>query len=162
MEKNSQGFIILEVLVAMAIVTISFGVFLDMGNSAIRTSTSLKEAVSANFLAKEAVEVMRSFRDGTQWSSDGLGVRSTGTSNPYHFTLDASQNPAVWSLASGQETVGSFTRKIIIDRVSRDPITQNIEIVYNASRDDPDTRKITALVLWNGKTSKIVTYLTNW
>lgn len=162
MEKNSKGFIILEVLVAMAIVVVSFGVFLEMGNSAIRTSTSLKESISAGFLAKELIEVSRSFRDGTEWSVSGLGVQSTGEGSPYHFDLNTSQSPAIWTLASGQETVGAFTRKIIIDRVSRDPTTQDIENVYNASHDDSDTRKITALVSWGTKTSKIITYFTNW
>lgn len=157
--KNNSGSILLEVLISIAIISLVFSVLLDIGVLSSKTSDSIEKIAKVNFLLKETIESVRSFRDGTDWSSNGLGSVNTGINNPYHLVLEA---PNKWTLISGTETVDNFTRKIIFEKVSRDPITKNIESVYNSLNDDPDTKKITAIVSWNDKTSQIITYFTNW
>lgn len=160
--KNNSGSILLEALISIIIIGLVFSVLLDIGVLSLKTSASIEKITEADFLLKESMESARSFRDGTDWSLNGLGLVNTGTSNPYYFNLDTTVNPNKWNLISGTETIGIFTRKIIFDKVSRDPATKNIESVYNASHYDPDTKKVTAIVSWEGKTSQVITYFTNW
>jgi len=70
--------------------------------------------------------------------------------------------PNKWNLIQGTEIVGIFTRKIIFDKVSRDPSTQNIENTYNSFNNDANTRKVTVTVIWPEKTVNLITYFTNW
>jgi len=160
-DKNS-GFMFLEILVAIAIISLVFVVLLGIGFSAQNTSTSLRKETQADSLAREAFEAVRSFRDGTTWSANGLGIVNYAESNPYYLFLDNSSTPAKWSLRTGTETVGIFTRYIVFDKVSRDPTTHYIESVYNSSHNDPDTVKATVTVLWSDKTARVVSYFTNW
>jgi hypothetical protein len=162
--KNNynSGSILLEAFISIIVISIAFGVLFSVAALTIKTSTSIQQNDQANFLLKEAMESARNFRDGTTWATNGLGIANTSSNNPYYFLLDTSVTPNKWTLTAGTETVGMFTRKIVFDKVSRDPSTQNIESIYNASHDDPNTRKITATVSWNTKTLNLVTYLTNW
>ena len=159
--KNS-GFIFLEILIAIALISIVFIFLLSIGVNAIKISFSLENSSKVDSLIKESIEGARSFRDATSWATNGLGAVNTGSSNSYYFSLDSSANPVRLKLNSGQEIVGQFTRKIIFDKVSRDPSTGSIESSYNASNDDPNTRKITAVVISNNATFQTVAYLTNW
>jgi len=161
--KNSErGSILLEAFIAITVISLAFGVLLDIGTLSVKTSTSIQQSSQANFLLKENMEAARSFRDGTTWSINGLGTVNTGSANPYYFILDTGISPNKWILTSGTETTGIFTRKIIFDKVSRDPSTQNIENTYNSSHDDSNTKKVTVTVDFSGKTLNLITYLTNW
>jgi len=159
---KQKGYILLEAFIAIMVISIAFGVLLDIGTLSIKTSTSIQKSAKANFLLKEIIESTRNYRDGTNWSVNGLGVVNTGNNNPYYFILDTTVNPNKWVLTSGTETTGIFTRKIIFDKVSREPPTQNIENNYNSSHDDPNTKKVTATVIWEDRTLNLITYFTNW
>ena len=153
---------LLEAFIAIVIIGIAFGVILDIGTLAVKNSTSIQKSAQANFLLKEAMESARSFKDGTNWPINGLGTVNTGSDNPYYFTLDTGVTPNKWNLIQGTEIVGIFTRKIIFDKVSRDPSTQNIENTYNSFNNDANTRKVTVTVIWPEKTVNLITYFTNW
>ena len=159
-EKN-KGFIFLEILICVSLVGIVFLMLLSIGVQSMVASRSIKKAAEVDSLIKEELEAVRSFRDGTQWATNGLGVVATGSANPRYAALDT-LNPPKWILQSGTETVGAFTRNMVFDKVSRNPTTQNIESTYNAANDDPDTRKVTVTVTYEGKTYQVITYLTNW
>lgn len=158
MLRDNKGFIFVEILVAVAFIGVVFVTLLGIGFSVLNVSASIKKEVQANFLAKEEIEALRNFRDGTQWASNGLGVVNTGVGNPYYLV----DNSGAWALVGGAETIGIFARNVFIDRASREPGTQNIESTYNSYNDDSDTRKITAVVNWPGHTLQIVSFLTNW
>lgn len=160
-DKNS-GFVFLEVLIATTLISIVLVFLLGMGGQLFAVYSSIVKSVQINSLIKEEIEAVRSFRDGTVWQTNGLGILSTGDNNPYFASLDNSVNPSAWKLSLGTETIDGFTRKIIFDKVSRNPATKNIEAVYNAANDDPDTRRIIASVYFNGRTYQTVTYFTNW
>lgn len=155
---NNSGSILLEILVAIALVSIVFITLLGVGSLAMNVSSSIQKETQANSLIKEEFEALRNFRDGTQWATNGLGAVNTGSNNPYYLA-DNSNN---WALVSGAETTGIFTRQVVFDKVSRDPGTQNIESAYDLSHDDPDTIKATVKVSWLDKTLQAVSYLTNW
>lgn len=155
---NKSGFVFVEILISIALISIVFMTLLSMGVSALSISSSMQKQTQADSLVKEGFESVRNFRDGTIWATNGLGVVSTGSANPYHL-VDDSNN---WTLASGEETVNGFARRIVFDRVSRNPSTQDIESAYNPANDDPDTRMVTVTVSWAGKTLQVVSYLTNW
>ncbi len=156
--RGNKGFIFLEILIATALISVAFVTLLSLGFLSLNISPSIKKATQADSLAKEEVEATRSFRDGTTWSTNGLGTVLTGSSSPYFLVLNNNQ----WALQQGTETVGIFTRKVVFDKVSRDPVTNNIESTYNASHDDPDTRQITVTISWEDKIYQVVSYLTNW
>src|SRR3989344_1690426 len=159
---GNKGFIFLDILIAITIISIAFTVILAIGATSLRLSSSIRNTTEADSLIKEEIEALRSFRDGTDWSVNGLGTVSKGSSNPYHVVLDTVSNPNTWNLVSGTETVGIFTRNIVFDSVSRAPATNDIEYIYNPTYNDPDTVKITVTVLWLNKSSEVVAYLTNW
>jgi type II secretory pathway pseudopilin PulG len=159
--KKEKGFIFLEILIAVALVSIVFIALLSIGVSSITLSRSIEKTTQIDALLKEGMEAVRSFRDGTTWATSGLAALATGSANPYYATLDNS-TPPKWILQSGTQTLGEFTRSIVIDKVSRQVGTNNIETVYNAANDDPDTRKITVTVTYASTNYQIVSYLTNW
>lgn len=157
-KESGSGFIFLEIIIAIAVITIAFVALLGVVFSVLNVSGSVQKVTQADSLIKEEFEAIRAFRDGTQWSVNGLGTVSTGGTNFYHL-IDSSNT---WALVSGIETSGVFTRKVLFDKVSRDPTTFNIESTYNSSHDDADTRKITVTVSWANKSLQDVSYLTNW
>ncbi|OGZ17561.1 MAG: hypothetical protein A2V72_01460 [Candidatus Nealsonbacteria bacterium RBG_13_37_56] len=156
--KTNKGFSIIEIMIVIAIIVIGLINLLGVAAFSLKISTIIKQTSQADSLAKETIEAVRTFRDGSDWDDDGLGILNTGSSNPYYPELDA--GPA-WKLTSGAETIGNFTRKVVFEKVSRDG-SGNIEAVYSAANNDPDTRKITATVSWSGRKVEIITYLTNW
>ncbi len=160
--SKEAGAVLIDAVISIAVISLAFAVLLNIGTWSIKISTSLRETAEANSQLKENIEAVRNFRDGTDWATNGLGLLSTGAGNPYHLFLNTSSNPAEWNLVSGTETSGIFTNQIIFDRVSRDSSTYNIEAVYNSSRDDPDTRKVTAIINWRDRALQLITYFTNW
>lgn len=159
---KSAGFIFLEIIIAVALISIVFITLLGIGGIALSLATSVQKTTEADALIKEELEAIRSFREGSVWATDGLGLLSTGVINPYYVVQDTSVTPPKWKFNAGTETIGAFTRKVVFDKVSRDPGANNIEEVYNSAHDDPDTRKVTVTVTLGTKTYQVVSYLTNW
>jgi len=159
--ESGAGFIFLEVLIAVALVGIVFLLLMGIGVQALNISRTIETANRADSLLKEGMEQVRNFRDGTDWAIDGLGIASTGSANPHHVILDLLPSPH-YHLEDGAQTIEEFTRSIVVDRVSRDPGTQNIESVYNAGNDDPDTRKVTIEMAQGSATYRLMAYFTNW
>lgn len=160
-KQNQEGFVFLEVLIGSALIIIVITTLVTIGFSVINLSHTLQKTAEANALIKEEIEAVRSFRDGTTWASS-IGNLSTGSANPYHMVLDNSTNPGRWTIQTGAETTGIYTRKVVFDSVSRDPTTNNIETTYNSAHRDGNTLKVTVTVSWSSSTSQVVAYLTNW
>ena len=157
--KNNKGFSIIEILVAIFIVGVVFVSFLGIIFFSLRSSNFVERANRANFLAQEALEAARSFRDNTSWHEDGLGSLNAGVD---YYPFLNSDIPPSWEIVLGQENMGIFTRKIVFQKVSRDPLTFEIESVYNSSNNDPDTIKAIVEVSFNLRHIELVTYFTNW
>jgi len=154
---NKKGFLLTEVLIGAALITIVMGGLMAAAFYSLKLSAYNEQSISAAGLAQESLEALRAFRDGTDWNSS-LGALAAG--DPYHMEKSGS----AWVIASGQETVGNFTREIVFENVSRDPFSGTIEQVYNPANDDPDTRKAVVAVFWElgSKRIQLTSYFTNW
>ncbi len=157
--SREGGFLLLELLIAISVFGLALSVLLYAGSIALRFSNSLQKTSQANALLRESIEAVRNFRDNTGWSEDGIGLLSTEGEDYYPYLNDV-LNPPRWELVAGTETVGIFTRSVAVEKVSR--TNDEIDEIYNSFGDDPDTRKITATVSWEGKTMELSTYFTNW
>lgn len=159
--NKQKGFSIIEIIIVIAIISVGLINLLGVGAFSLKISSIVKQTSIANFLAKESIEVMRNVRDGTTWDTDGIGTLTTGAVF-YHPELNTSVSPPAWTLVLGEETINDFTRRISLERVSRDSSTGDIEAVYNAANNDPKTRKVIATVLWGVRKVELITYITNW
>ena len=151
-----KGISVVEILIAVFVISVSLSVLLGMTAFSIKNSTSIKETVRANALAQEEMEAVRNFRDGTKWAINGLGVLNLDTI--YHLAT-TTDNPTEWSFVSGEETINGFGRKVVLSRVYRD---DNDNISQTGTEEDPNTKKVTVTVSWGSKEVEIATYLTNW
>ncbi|MEK7664500.1 MAG: hypothetical protein AAB340_03655 [Patescibacteria group bacterium] len=156
LNKNS-GFIFLEIIISIALISIVFITLLGVGFLSLNVSQSLQKSSESDSLIAEEIEAVRAFRDSTAsaWSTTGIG--SLNTASDYHFVLSGS--PPSWSVVTGSEVLGDFTRKVVFDSVQRDA---NGYIVLSGGTDDPDTRKVTVQVISSSKNYQTITYLTNW
>ncbi|MBI2643912.1 MAG: hypothetical protein HYW95_00095 [Candidatus Wildermuthbacteria bacterium] len=157
----------MEVIIATALVSVVAVSILGLAAFALDQNAYAREATQAVFLAQEALEGVRNFRDGIAWNAndpaneyDGLGVVSTGV--PYH-TKKSNGAPPQWQLIQGQEVVGNFTRSIQFDNVQRDG---NDNIVSSGGTTDVNTKKATVTVSWQRKGAIrqiiLASYFTNW
>jgi type II secretory pathway pseudopilin PulG len=154
--NNKKGVSVIEILVVIAIIGITLVSILGMATFSLKISTSIKETTQAKDIAQETIEAVRNFRDGTAWGTDGLGTLTAGIA--YH-PEKSGDTPPKWQLVQGEETVNSFTRKVVFENVQRDG---NDNIVESGGTNDPNTKKVAITVAWKDKRVGIVTYLTNW
>jgi len=87
------------------------------------------------------------------------------TKNTQHYYPTVSGGK--WITMTGDETVsinsGSYTRYVVIDNVSRNDSTRNIETTYVSANDDPSTQKITATVVSPSGVSVVIPeYFYRW
>lgn len=154
-----KGIIILEILIAVAIIGLVFLALAEVGNLALKFNSQLKNNAIASNLTAEAMEATKSVKEES-WQA--LGALSLDT--PYHPIKNGS--PLKWALSAGAENITSgsiFTRQVVLNRVWRD---SNDDIVLSGGVEDPNTRKIIATVSWpergQNKQVALVAYLTNW
>lgn len=154
---NKKGFSIIEILAAIAIISVALTALSGLASFSLRASLMSEQTGRANFLAQELMESLRNFRDGTYWNSNGLGSLAMDTD--YYIQ----ENGSNWQIIQGIETIGIYSRKIILSNVQRDG---NGNIVESGGANDNDTKKAVAQISWQekGKMRKveIATYLTNW
>lgn len=153
--KNKEGISIIEILVVVTIIVIGLAGLLGSATYSLKISTILKETNEANSIAQETIEAVRNFRDGTNWSINGLGILTTDID----YFPQKSGSPPKWQLVLGAETIGIFNRKVVFSEVFRDT---SDNIVKTGGTDDPNTRKVVVTVNWKNKEVKITSYLTNW
>lgn len=157
-KNKNTGFSVIEVLIAVSIITIAFINFLGIVSFSLKSSAFIKKTTQANFLAQETMETVRSFRDSTKWSVDGLGFLNTDIS--YRPVLNAGAPPN-WVMNLGQETANGFTRSVVFKKVSRDS-EGRIEAVYNSLNDNSKTRKTVVTVSFGTRSVELTSYFSNW
>src|SRR5665811_1850287 len=114
---KNKGFMTVEVLIGISIITISILASMAVAQKSIYVSRQAFHFTQANFLLEEGAEVVRIARDNN-WSN--ISALTLGTD---YYLLFSSGS---WSLSSTPSTVGIFTRKINIENVNRDNITNDI------------------------------------
>src|SRR3989344_7119923 len=106
----NRGQTIIEVLLAMAFSLIFFPALFTMFFVSREGKAQEIERTRATILVTEAVEALRSIR-GVGWAQFALFTNGTS----YHPIVDNAQ----WTLASGAEAQGGFTRSIVFLEVLR-------------------------------------------
>lgn len=148
----------LEVLVGLTVLTISFFALMSVSRAMLETSRQTSNLIVADFLLEEGIEAVRSMRD-RGWTANITPL--SGTSS-LAFSI-ATSSPR-WSSTSTQEVIDhKYWRNFNVSSVSRDATTK--DIVSSGPADD-NTKKITVTVSWLGvqgtTTKSISTYITNY
>lgn len=118
LKKISGGFMIVEVLVATSIITVSILAAMAVTQKSVYVSRQAFHTTQASFLLEEGAENARIARD-----NDWANVAALNSSEP----------------------IGIFTRTILASSVNRDNTTKDISSV---GTDDPGTKLITVTVSW--------------
>ena len=153
--KSQKGISVIEVIVALSIIFVSFFSFLALAQYSLKFQDQSESKLEAINIAAETIEATRSVRneDWNNFSSLSLDV-------PYYPVISSNK----WTLSSTDpgSINGVYDRWVIIEKVYRDA-NDNIS---SSGTEDNQTKKITAFVEWNdrGKIKQIdlITYLTNW
>lgn len=127
---------IVEVLVAVSIITVSIITAMAVSQKSIYVSRQALHATQAAFLLEEGAEAVRILRDNA-WSN----ISSLTTSTNYYPIFSSN----TWTLSETANTVGTFTRTVSVALVNRDNSTKDIG---SAGTDDPGTKLITVTVSW--------------
>ncbi len=140
---NSKGQIIIELLIAFGLAGILLPALLT-GLLATRSGRVAQEQrIIAVGLLREGEEAVRSVRDAG-W--DRITSPAVIMDVPYHWVQGGSE----WTLVEGGETVGDFTRSIVISDISP---------------ADPSLKIVTIAVSWGDiipSSTTSVIYLTRW
>ena len=143
---KNKGSLLLELLVAIAILVVVLSVGTQTVFVSLRSSKVSSERDVATGLANEAFEAVRGVTEENWHNIYGL-IKS-----PQHYYATSTVPLGKWTLAAGDEIISlnktDFTRYIIIDNVSRDPTTRAIDASYILTNDDPSTQKATVTVSW--------------
>ena len=163
----SNGFTLIEALVALVVLTVAIGPAIALAGSALRISTSIKDNLIATGLAQEGIEVVRSIRDDN-WLTDtafesGLGSCQIGCSVSWGTGVDTEQpigtqqneflslDPATGRYGYALSDKSIFKRVITI---IPNPDTSPIELV------------VTSEVMWKqagqDRSVKLESHLFNW
>lgn len=154
-QKNS-GFLLIEVIIAIALVSIVFISLSSIQFTLLNISKSIEKETKADFLVKEGFEALRSFRDQVAWDTNTAikGLGNVSVEVPYHLVSSSGQ----WSLVSGVETIDIYNRQVVFSNAYRDG---NGDFSDSGNPDD-NAKKITVTVSWEGRNMTVVSYLTNW
>ena len=127
---------IVEVLVAVSIITVSILAAMMVAQKSIYVSRQAFHTTQAAFLLEEGAEAVRILRDNA-WNN----ISSLNPGTNYYPTFSGD----TWILSSTANTVGIFTRTVTIANVNRDNTTKDIS---SAGTNDPGTKLMTVTVSW--------------
>lgn len=156
---NKKGMSLIEILIVISIIALTLTSLLGLTSFSLSAMNLTKQTYEANNIAQELIEQARSFRDSTNWNTDGLGILTTSTD----YYIQKSGSSEKWQFVEGTEIIDGFTRKIVFESVKRDGAANIVEI---GGALDSNTKKIIATVSWQEKNKthqeELITYLTNW
>ena len=150
--QTKKGFGIIEIIIVIAVLAGAMFAFAQMAAISLKALREEKKSLEAVYLAQETIEAVRAVRDAG-WAD----ISSLTAGGDYYPQISGS----AWVLNSGVGTVGEYSRKVVVDNVSRDA-NDDIENVYNPANDDTNTKKLIATVSWDSKSIILMTYITNF
>ncbi|MEK7069241.1 MAG: hypothetical protein AAB945_00405 [Patescibacteria group bacterium] len=134
---SNQGFLTVEVLIAISIITISILASMTVAQKSIYVSRQSLHFSQANFLLEEGAEAVRILRDNAWTNISSLTLET------YYYPLFSN---GTWSLSTTPNTVGIFTRKMTISSVKRDDTSKDIS---DTGTVDTGTKLVTITVSWS-------------
>lgn len=132
MASLNKGSVLIEIIIATALMALIAPTIINGLITTRQGEPKQDSRQTALTILKETQESLRIIREKS-WSS-------FSTNGIYYPKIDAN----TWTLLSGTETIGNFTRSIVISDVFRD-ISGNINV---SGTIDPSTKKITIDVNW--------------
>jgi len=151
--KNANGFGLVEIVVAVGIISITLFALLQTELVAIKLLRTEKENLEAMLLAEESLEAVRSIRDES-WTTQ-IATLTDGAL--YHPVVENGK----WKLSAGSSTVisGKYQRSVTFKTALRNVRDQ----IAASGTADPDTKEVTAIVSWgSGKQKTLTAYITNF
>ncbi|KKS45094.1 MAG: hypothetical protein UV08_C0009G0004 [Parcubacteria group bacterium GW2011_GWA2_42_18] len=130
-----RGFSLVEVLVAVTIITIAFIAVLSASTRGVVLARLALEETQVSFLLEEGAEAVKFARD-LNWSN----ISALTLSADYHPEWGANG----WTIVSGSGVSGEFTRKIQFTSAYRD----SYDDLASSGTVDSGTRKVTVSVAW--------------
>ena len=125
-----------EIVVAVAIITVSILAAMAVTQKSLSVSRRSFHSTQAAFLLEEGGEAVRILRDNN-WSN----ISSLSVGANYYPTFSG----GTWILSATPNTVGIFTRAISVASVNRDNATKDIS---SSGADDPGTKLATVSISW--------------
>ncbi|MDO8555268.1 MAG: type II secretion system protein [bacterium] len=155
MKNKTKGFGLLEIVVAISIISFSLFSVMSAVIMALRVSEGSEKNIQAAYLLEEGVEVLRILRD-TSWQNNIANI-TTGVN--YYFIFN---NNAWQATTSATNLIDqTFERKFVLENVYRNG---NDDIAQSGSLDN-GTKKATVTVSWftqkGTTTQNTAIYLTN-
>jgi Tfp pilus assembly protein PilV len=151
--KNSKGVGILEVVIGVAVLSVSMMGLLYTYRLHLKAAFANIETIKAAFLLEEGVEAVRVMRD-ISWSS---GISPLAASTTYYLAFDGS----VWKSTTTPQYIDGYLRSFAVYNVYRDG---NDDIATSGTLDSY-TKKVTVFLAWPSGTAtateQLSTYLTN-
>ncbi len=136
--KKNKGFMMVETVVATAIIVASMLAIMSVATKTITFSRQSFHATQATFLLEEGAEAVRMNRDNS-WTNN-IANLTVGTNYCFYF------NNTTWILqTSGCTTTGIFTRTVTVANVNRNATTGDIA---TSGTLDAGTKLITVTVSW--------------
>lgn len=148
--RSENGQTLVELLIALALCAILLPALLTGVLTSRQGKAQQEQRLQASALLKEAHETLRVVRE-RGWEY----IANNGT---YHVTTSS----ATYMLSPGAETIGGYTRSIVISDVLRD---SSGAISTNSGAVDPSTKKIVTTVSWGAPIAASVSeteYLTRY
>ena len=148
--RSQRGATLIEVLVAIALTGILFPALATALITAHAGRSTTIQQLRATSLLKEGTEAVRSVRE--------KGWTNVATDGTYHPVVSGS----AWALSSGTETLGGFTRQIVISTPERNAAGA---LVASGGTNDPSTKHVVVTVSWTTPYNGSITsdsYLTRW
>lgn len=135
-DNKKLGFMMVEALVAVSILTASILISMSVTARSIATSRFSFNANQASFLLEEGAEVVRIVRDNGWSNISGLSIGTT-----YYPTFSGN----TWVLSTTPNVFGKFTRTVNISNVNRNSTTGDIS---SSGVNDEKTKLVTITVSW--------------
>lgn len=140
--NKSNGFSLLEVIIAIAIITIALVGILSLTNLSLKASSTAKMRLIASGLAQEGVEIVRSIRrineDESNWTNWHINIVDNDYQVQYDsidltdlYTGDYLQINAdgLYQYDNGTETL--FKRKITLNKISPNQLKVEVEVSWS-------------------------------
>ena|SRR3989344_8115470 len=154
LRPNKQGFGVVEIVVAIAIISVVLFGLMRIARNFLVLSRTTSNQVKASYLLEEELEALRSIRDRS-WSGE-IAPLISGTS--YYFYFGA----GIWQTTTTPQIIDDFSRSFKMADVYRDA---NDDIA-DVGTLDPNTKKFEFKVSWDGpkgvSSQSLSTYFTNF
>ncbi len=146
-DSSSRGFTLIEVIVAAAILGVGLIPAFLQANSALTLSDTVKNSLTASYLAQEGVEVMRALRDenwfATQPFDQGFEVCNAGCQVQWNSTWESDAPQQLGDIPLKLDAAGLYQYATGTDTTFRRTVTTTKLSAYE--------EKVVVTVTWRDR-----------